>query len=138
MKKGPLCTLESAFFKVGVCSLFSLSASNSVSVMWGWDLKFLRTKKPARVADKNTRMNLRGHMFPRIYKRLCVCIRRIRIWLCCGAGWFKKALHKLKLGIESESRKINKRHGWWAGLRQLLSYYQILYLDITSCYFFLP
>jgi hypothetical protein len=46
--------------KVSVSGVSSLFWSNSV--IWGWDLRFLRTKKPARVADKNIRISLRGHI----------------------------------------------------------------------------
>jgi hypothetical protein len=49
-----------------------VSISGVSSVSWGWDLRFLRTKKPARVADKNMRMSLRGHIFNYVWYH-CDC-----------------------------------------------------------------
>lgn len=37
-------------------------SSSGVSNWGGSDLRFLRMKKPARVAERKTRMNLRGHI----------------------------------------------------------------------------
>lgn len=37
-------------------------SSSAVSNWGGSDLRFLRMKKPARVAERKTRMNLRGHI----------------------------------------------------------------------------
>lgn len=50
--------------------LGSLTTSSSSSLWsrsrselgWGWDLRFLRTKKPARVAERNIRISLSGHI----------------------------------------------------------------------------
>lgn len=42
---------------------WSRSRSRSRSELgWGWDLRFLRTKKPARVAERNIRISLSGHI----------------------------------------------------------------------------
>jgi len=57
------------------------TVSPSSSAVGGWDLRFRRTKKPARVADKNTRMNLRGHILLSEEGRRM----RLRIGRVCGA-----------------------------------------------------
>jgi len=60
--------------KVSVSETSSLFWSNSV--IWGWDLRSLRTTKPARLAYKNMRMSLRGHILSTVsvyQKNQCDC-----------------------------------------------------------------
>lgn len=60
------------------------TASPSSSVVGVWDLRFRRTKKPARVADKNTRMNLRGHILLSEQERR-MWLRNTRV--CAAHSW---------------------------------------------------
>jgi hypothetical protein len=57
-------TLENADTLLALGSLTTSFSSVSVSrTWWGWsDLRFLRTKKPASVAERNIRINLSGHI----------------------------------------------------------------------------
>ena len=61
----------------------SWSRSRSRSELgWGWDLRFLRTKKPARVAERNIRISLSGHISRQRDKEMstdwkCVCVTEL-------------------------------------------------------------
>lgn len=55
--------------------LSSAPASSSSGSTLGWDLKFRRTKNPARVAERKMRMILRGHIR---FVSLCLSLQSLR------------------------------------------------------------